>query len=67
LVNGEKVFQGDAPSSAATSSSLVSMKGATAPRPKKGANQVGVKVKENYGGWAAPAALSGPELAAGWR
>ena len=43
------------------------MKGATAPRPKKGANQVGVKVKENYGGWAAPAALSGPELAAGWR
>ena len=39
-------------------------------RLKKGANQVGVKVKENYGGWAAaaeladPAALSGPALAA---
>ena len=41
-----------------------------APRLKKGANQVGVKVKENYGAWASaaeladPAALSGPALAA---
>ena len=41
-----------------------------APRLKKGANQVGVKVKENYGILAAaaeladPAALSGPTLAA---
>ena len=37
--------------------------------PEEGANQVGVKVRENYGGWAAaaeladPAALSGPALA----
>jgi hypothetical protein len=40
---------------------------AIAPRLKKGANQVGVKVKGNDGGWAAaadPAALSGPALAA---
>jgi hypothetical protein len=41
-----------------------------APRLKKGANQVGVKAKQNYGGWSAtteladPAALSGPALAA---
>ena len=41
-----------------------------APRLKKGANQVGVKVKENCGGCAGaaeladPAALSGPALAA---
>jgi hypothetical protein len=41
-----------------------------APRLKNRANQVGVKAKQNYGGWAAaaeladPAALSGPELAA---
>ena len=37
------------------------------PRLKKGAYQVGVKVKGNDGGWAAaadPAALSGPALAA---
>ena len=40
------------------------MKGATAPRPKKGANQVGVKVKENYGGLGRPAAFNGPELGA---
>jgi hypothetical protein len=31
--------------------------------PEEGANRVGVKVKENYSGWAAPAGLSGPELA----
>ena len=46
------------------------MTGAMAPRLKRDANRVGVKVKENYGGWAAaaeladPAALSGPALAA---
>ena len=49
------------------SSSNGTARSAIAPRLKKGANQVDVKVKENYGGWAAaadPAALSGPALAA---
>ena len=41
-----------------------------APRVKKGANEVGVKARQYYGGWAAaaeladPAALSGLTLAA---
>ena len=72
FVNGQKVFQGDATYISRDIQFLgtVSMRGAMAPRLKKGANQVGVKVKENYGGRAAaaeladPAALSGPALAA---
>jgi hypothetical protein len=72
FVNGQKVFQGDATYISRDIQFLgtVSMRGAMAPRLKNGANQVGVKVKENYGGWAAaaeladPAALSGPALAA---
>ena len=67
FVNGQKVFQG------ATYFSrdcqflgTVSMRGAMAPRLKKNANQVGVKAKQNYAGWARrdPAALSGLALAA---
>ena len=71
FVNGQKVFQGDATSITRDIQffGTVSMRGAMASRLKKGANQVGVKVKKNYGGWAAaaeladPAALSGPALA----
>ena len=46
------------------------MRGRYGSAPEEGANQVGVKVKENYGGWAVaaewadPPALSGPALAA---
>ena len=66
------MFQGDATYISRDIQFLgtVSMRGAMAPRLKKGANQAGMKVKENYGGWAAaaeladPAALSGPALAA---
>jgi hypothetical protein len=59
FVNGQKVFQGDATYISRDIQFLgtVSMRGAMAPRLKKGANQVGVKVKENYGGWAAAAEL----------
>jgi hypothetical protein len=72
FVNGQKVFQGDATYIIRDIQFLgtVSMRGAMAPRLKKGANRAGVRVKENYGGWAAaaeladPAALSGPALAA---
>ena len=36
-----------------------------APRLKKGANQVGVKAKQNYSGWAAAAELAGPAALGG--
>ena len=49
FVNGRKVFQGDATYISRDIQFLgtVSMRGAMAPRLKKGANQVGVNVKEN--------------------
>jgi hypothetical protein len=54
FVNGQKVFQGDATHISRDIQFLgtVSMRGAMTPRLKKGASQVCVKVKENYGGWA---------------
>ena len=71
FVNGQKVFRGDATyiRRAIQFLGTVSMRGAMAPRLKKGANQVGVKVKENYGGWAAAAELPIRPRSAGrrWR